>query len=290
MRLSFDAHFNRDYAAITVASCAVLAPSELDRIVRMLNSYGFVVVSHESNNEDRGQLLALRKILGKVVNHKRSDHDGVATVTPSSQFPGYYGTSSNAHPAHTDGAFGDAPPRFVALQCVVQATNGGYTQLASGAGIYQAIATASPTALEALFHRDALTVCRDKEMSRAPVFTRHGPSIHIRFRDDSSAAFRADAATVEGISLVRHYVLNPQNILEFALEQRQILLLDNRGVLHGRTEFNPSNNRLLLRATFDGGTAHALGLVNGFSGEVTAPHESTRAVVGSASGLTVVLQ
>ena len=265
MRASFSARFELATVVIHVHDCCDLTVRERARIVELLNRYGFVILRYQRSEEHRQQLLGLSGLLGGVVRHRRSDSDGIAPITPSSEFPGYYGTSSGPHPPHTDGAFDRVPPKFSALQCLVSAVDGGRTQLVSGVGIYNAIGRENPEALSGLFRADALTVCRGEQGAQAAVFSMAHGLVQMRFRDDTTSSFAEHQDVAAGIDIFRRYVANPDNVVEFRLEPQHILVVDNRGVLHGRTAFDPSSGRLLLRATFDGEACAQRGLESGFS-------------------------
>ena len=252
-------------ATFPVSDCATLAAADVQMIVPCLNHYGFAVVTYSRDDDPRSQIRSLASIFGPIHRHKRSESDGVAPISASGHFPGYYGTSHHAHPPHTDGAFDNRPPMFMALQCLVKAEQGGDSQLLSGAGLYDSVANHSPAALRALFAPDALTVRRDGEGAMASIFTVVADAIHLRYRDDTTAEFADRADVALGVDLCRRHVADPRNILQFRLEPQQILIVDNRGVLHGRTSFNPTSGRLLLRATYTGEGTEQLGLRCGFS-------------------------
>lgn len=268
MRTSFNHDFELAAAVLRVHNCADLSARELREVVNLLNRYGFVVLNYQRVDDQRKQLLGLRTVFGEIRRHRRSDADGVAPISPSSKFPGYYGTSSGPHPPHTDGAFDRVPPRFAALQCLATAVEGGHTQLVSGVGLYNAIDRENRAALKALFNPDALTVCRDDQASQSAVFSMSENLVQMRFRDDTTASFAARGDVAAGVELFRRHVADPHNVVEFRLEPQHVLIVDNRGVLHGRTAFDPSGGRLLLRATFDGEPRGTLGLQCGFSAAV----------------------
>jgi alpha-ketoglutarate-dependent taurine dioxygenase len=266
MRTAFDRDFTLARATLAVEDCTTITGRIAADLVTRINRFGFAVIEYAAPaDHERQQLPALQKIFGDITRHRRSDADGTTPIAVSADFPGFLGASSGRHAPHTDGAFDACPPHFVALQCLIPAKRGGHTQLISGRGLYDALRARAPETLAALFAPDTLTVSRDGEVARAPIFSRAGSHVELRFRDDATSSFAERQLVSEGVELLRQHVSAAENVLEFRLERRQIVVVDNRGVLHGRTAFDPSGNRQLLRATFDGRRNAENGLACGFA-------------------------
>jgi alpha-ketoglutarate-dependent taurine dioxygenase len=270
VRRGFDAGLDVRTSVVEVERCSALSRRERSSIRRALDEFGLVILQLQSPvRQHRDELLSLTNLFGTAKRHARSDPDGIAPIEPSSRHSGYMGSSAEAHPFHTDGAYDDDPPKLVSLHCVRPARIGGVTQLASAKTLYDWLQFARPDLLPSLFMPDALTVERQGEMSTQPILWHEGDRICMRYRADATSRFGCREAA-EGSAMLQRLLSARGTSLEFTLSAGQILVIDNTAVLHGRTAFPPTEPRKLNRLTFSGDSEFAATLTFGFKPEAAA--------------------
>lgn len=240
-------------AIVEVPDLTKATAADLESIAEVLNRSGFVVIQHDDFPDDpAAQVLALGGFLGSTYEHNRADERGIVRMAPIDQSGVYLGATSKEHPLHTDGAYDDDPPPLLALQCVVPAKTGGLSTVASGAALYDYLNQRDPAALKALRDPQALHVSRADQHDTKAVFKVNGDRCHIVWRSDYTASFAADDDTQRAVKLVKEYLADEANVVQFLLEKNQIILLDNLALLHGRTSFDPGDERKLNRVNFLG--------------------------------------
>jgi alpha-ketoglutarate-dependent taurine dioxygenase len=235
------------------------------RITDLLNTFGVVVIQFEEEEPAHQQLLCFKELFGNTMSHDRAGDYDIAEIAVSKEFDGYLGTSSLAHPFHTDGTYSEHPPKIVALRCQVPARKGGVTQLASGKKLYEWLLLNDKTALESLRRNDALSVDRAGKSFSGAVFKDVGNRLAIRYRTDGTAHFSESADVQRGIKLIQDFLSDEKSVINFQLESRQVLITDNLSVLHGRTAFDSEDPRQMHRLFFDGAPRPDIGLCPGFT-------------------------
>jgi alpha-ketoglutarate-dependent taurine dioxygenase len=265
-RRGFNASLDQSAVTVQMGLLDAMTPDELREVVRRYNLFGFVILKPRSDLGYSASLLALRRYLGGVCRHARSDETGIAVIEASVQRPGYLGTSNGPHHPHTDGAYQPVPPKFVAMYCETAATIGGTSTLVSAKTILDRLIITSAELIHVLFDKDAVTIRREHESVTTSVFSRVGDAIHMVFRDDNTASVTVKPAARTAFAALRDLVFAPDFIYSHLLAAGEILVVDNTAVLHGRTSFEHRAEapRRLHRLTFDGRGAHDLGFLNGF--------------------------
>lgn len=223
-----------------------------DRIVSLFNTFGAVIIHFEEAENADSQLLCLRNIFGSTMNHDRANENMIAEIAVSDKFQGYLGTSNLAHPFHTDGAYDLLPPKAIALRCEVASREGGASRLISTESIFRELQKHDNNIASALFKNDALEIKREGRKSSQSIFHDDNGIIYTRYRDDETSFFSKDKDVIDAIEIVREFIKNPNNYLEFNLAQGDVLVVDNTSILHGRTEFKKTEPRKLQRLFFDG--------------------------------------
>lgn len=275
-REAFRADFDLGKVHVAIRDCARLSVSEASFLASALNRYGFVILDHVPSRKPRPQLLALSSLMGGIIPHARSEQDGLAVIAPAPGDDDYLSSSCLPHPPHTDGAFYENPPALTLLQCLRQASEGGETQLVSGMALYNFLAASEPEALHSLFLSDALKVERAGEAASGRVFEAVEGRIRIRLRLDGTAAFAGRAPVQAMMARCRAFLQDRSNVLQFTLCPHQILIIDNFGLMHGRTGFPEGSGRRLLRAHCDGTRVSELGIRLGFQALVPIAPELAR--------------
>ena len=251
-------------AFISVPSATSLTEKDLEKLIDTFTSHKFAVLNLEETGSPKEELLAFARVFGNVLPHDRADKDGVAPITPMEGYADYLGTTSQPHYPHSDGTFNSEAPHTAILYCERQAQEGGMSHVISGKAAHAYLASMDPDGLKELYAPDAMTVTRADKTATRPVFSHHGDLTRIAFRYDTVAKVEVKPEARRAFELLRGFVRDPGNIFEFRLEPKQLFVVDNTAVLHGRTEFASSDPRLLYRVNTDGASPHLPRLHYGF--------------------------
>jgi alpha-ketoglutarate-dependent taurine dioxygenase len=222
-----------------------------DAAVTVFATYGVVIVELPAppTPED---LVSLEKSLGPLWRHARSEENGIAVIEASGGDTGFLGTMSDEHPPHTDGAYSPAGPAIVLLSCEHAEAIGGESVLVSAATVHNRLRAERPDLLAALYRPDAMTITRNGATARHPAFAEHDGLVCVRYRQDNHSS--TESSCSQALAAMTEAVLDPANQFVTSLRRGDVLILDNRAVLHGRRAFDRiSGRRRMLRLNFDGG-------------------------------------
>jgi alpha-ketoglutarate-dependent taurine dioxygenase len=215
-------------------------------------SGGTLTVTQTPPTEDGAALLFLARMIGEPMRRAvpRGDQnadisDGMVHRIEPAKVPAVskLGLPVRSMTAadfgcHTDESYLADPAEAVVLHCVRQARVGGDTVLADAHDLVRALKTSDAETLqqEAFPHRSG----------RAAILSGSNENPAIRYNPYefscgvlSPRQRRAIMALEEAIGACAIVV---------RLGPGDCLVLDNRRILHGRTSFDPSDNRLFLRA------------------------------------------
>jgi alpha-ketoglutarate-dependent taurine dioxygenase len=163
---------------------------------------------------------------------------------------------------HTDNSFGDDVVDYVGLLCLRPARSGGVNHLVNGQAVYDELATHHPAELATLqrpFHVDRRGGVRPGEGPTAlhPVLWRDARGLTYRYlrhwieAGHQKAAEMLTPAQVQALDVLDAALRRPESRVEFLLEPGQVLLLNNRWLLHNRTAFEdypePERGRHFVR-------------------------------------------
>jgi len=149
---------------------------------------------------------------------------------------------------HTDASFEDAVVDYVGLLCLQTAKSGGRSQLVSGYSAAAELALADPAAIEVLtrpFHVDRRGGVRPGETPTAqwPVLARRGNEIVYRYLRTWIEAGHVKAGVpltndqVRALDALDGTLARGDLRVEFMLGPGDMLLINNRWILHNRTAF-----------------------------------------------------
>ena len=264
LKINFGSNVDAGSIAIRIDSSAVIM-QHAEEIIASFNRLGLALLEFRADESAEEQLLALRGIFGDIKNHDRSNQAGIAEIKVSDKFPGYLGTSNEAHPFHTDGSYENNPPAVFALRCGEPAKEGGLTQVVSGKALHDWLARKDSAALAALYQPSALLVERAGKSATKAVFLLKDGRVRMSFRSDATAQFAKDPDTQRAVSLIVSFLQDRNNVLEFKMRKGQIIVIDNGAILHGRTAFPANDPREMQRLFFSGSSGANQKLVLGFS-------------------------
>lgn len=235
------------------SSSDVQDPKNTKLIASLLNNFGVALIEFREEETPREQLLCFKEFLGDVMFHDRADEYGIAEVTVIDNLSVYPGISSRAYTFHTDGSYDDIPPKIIALRCQISAASGGITQLASGKRLFNWLQSEHPEVFNVLFDENVLTIKRGKKYFSGSIFQEISKNrFSIRYRADDAVINSQDVKITRAKKLIEEFLSKKENLIEFQLTERQVLLTDNLSVLHGRTAFDAGDPRKLHRLWFNG--------------------------------------
>ncbi len=249
---------------IKVVSVKIMQNTQIVEILSYFNKYGTVIIECEPVENPQENLLGLREVFGNIKQHNHSDKDGIVLVQPMLNHRNYVNTTSQDLALHTDGTFEQDLIKVMALQCEVAASSGGLTKLVDGQDIYKYIQQINPEKLVNLFENDVLIVKRDNQTAAKPIFSYNDDRVQIAFRYDDAVEILVKHEVINVFQKIKIFLEDPKNKVIFKLQPHQIIIVDNTRFLHGRTEFNHAENRLLNRIWFDGNSKYAPHLKFGF--------------------------
>lgn len=230
---------------------------EWKEVSQNVRKHGYVVLTPASSNHQ--VLLDTCRLFGAIQNHSRAVKDGIVDIRSNSlATKGNHVISDIAFDPHSDGAYLDGiamkdgmayrivPPKIIAVQCIKPSLRGGISFLVDGEAILSTVVREHPELLTMLFSRSAMSICRGQQLVvNCPVFS-HLPSgnIMMRYSYDRDL-YIAEWARAAMQFFHQNYVLNPKFTTYHHLVDRQILIVDNHRLLHGRTEIK--GDRLFRR-------------------------------------------
>ncbi len=182
-------------------------------------------------------------------------------MNPNAVAHSAYSSTSRGEGCHTDGAFLEQPPFYVALACLQPSTAGGESILVDGKAVFNSIEAESSTLALRLLEKYHI----DCSGQFDEIKTRHEPIIsfdeagrirvrYMRAYIESGEAKVQGAITaerIEALDCLDRKILTPEFRTTFGMSRGQIVIFNNHRLFHGRTEFTESsesiNKRLLLR-------------------------------------------
>lgn len=165
---------------------------------------------------------------------------------------------------HTDSAsaFANSVPDIFGLLAVRTAKSGGASLLVSGHAVYNALLAGFPDSVERLFglfyfDRAEEAIEGEEPTSTAPIFAPSEDKVAIRYnrawieRGHQLAGVALAGEDRSALDALDSILMDPSFAVSFSLQPGDILLVNNRVVLHNRTAFidhdDPRLSRLLLR-------------------------------------------
>ncbi|MFQ5775379.1 MAG: TauD/TfdA family dioxygenase [Kiloniellaceae bacterium] len=235
------------YAGIMASDRALL------EWLRLLRDYGVCIVSGVPA-ETRAAARAALRVAPLQRTQYGTTWDVVAKPEPiSTAFTPIRLT------CHMDLPYWESPPGYQFLHCLCNEAAGGESVVVDGFAVAGALRRDEPEAFD-LLARVALPfrfVDRDTDLRyRAPAIGLHpdGEVREIRFSIALMDALDAPAHLME--ALYRAYrkmaamIREPQFEVRFRLEAGQMLVFDNRRILHGREAFDPRTGRRHLAGCY----------------------------------------
>jgi alpha-ketoglutarate-dependent taurine dioxygenase len=237
----------------------------LPEVVSQVEQQGFSIFSAWDAEAETIQKVARQ--FGKIMRHIRADEAGITTVAQDKSWNQdsnqnlsvekheYQSYDAEEVLVHTDGTFIDGiniiddqivrvePPYVVVFQCVTPAEAGGELILIDTQQILNDILIENPQLARILLTPGCISFCRDDQIALDfPVFQqRFDGSLRVRVNCDNKV-FTPDWSYAAIQALYEKYFKNPIYRIMLKLESKDILVIDNYRVLHGRAVYQVYNN------------------------------------------------
>lgn len=237
------------------AAAAALAASD-DAFVDWLletKRYGLSLVTGLTDDVEAGLDVARR------IGHLRETNFGVTFDVMSKPDPNNLAYTASALPLHTDLTNQEMPPGYQFLHCLANEADGGGSTFCDGAAVAEDLRRDNPHAFEVLSRvevpfrffdrgtdirsRKTMIVLGDGGGVSEVCFNAHIADIldiEPTAMRDFYGAYRAFMALTRG----------PAYTISLKLCGGEMVVFDNRRVLHGREAFDPSTGRRRLRGAY----------------------------------------
>jgi alpha-ketoglutarate-dependent taurine dioxygenase len=227
----------------------------LGEIYNCIERFGYCLLQAWDTEGETLRIIA--ETFGNLQSHVRSGKEGVVGLG-ANVFSGewkefideYRGVASNEEFAtHTDASFLQgmylqegvmrliSPPKIMLLQCVVPAEGGGGNVLVDEQEVLSDILINEPDLASILSVPGCACFCRDDQIAlKVAVYEKiYNGNYSVRFRFDQ-ALYSPSWSLRYLETLHNKYHLNRKYRINITLAPGEILIVDNRRVLHGREE------------------------------------------------------
>jgi len=249
-----------DLLRFKVDSIVGMSDGEVSEFAMMMNEHGAAVLVPDQDSE--GGLAAYRmfdRLLGTCQYHDQMDERGVVEINPAKPTSINTANPKKAHLPHTDDAYTEQPARFMTLQCrKAAASGGGESVLVCGTELLAAL---SSEELRALMRPGMVTMGRRPagdgswmKCSSIPMFwvNRESGWLQLRWRCNDDCVQDIDEAAESAYHRMDDVARGEIHQLVVALAPKEVLVVDNRAIAHGRREFMAGEPRVMWRRNYHG--------------------------------------
>jgi len=240
-------------------------PKMMSQVVTAVEKRGLCIL--EAWDTQKQTLKTVAGQMGYIMNHIRGDEDGIVDVAYQRSWhetsqsnneirkEDFQSYSSDEVPPHSDGAaldgmdvIGDrivqiGPPQIVIFQCVEPAEAGGELLLVDMKKVLVDLLRDRPDIARILLEPGCVSFCRDNQFALdLPVFQKIGDRWRVRAHCDNRV-FVTDRSAEAMQILFDEYINQPQYTDKILLTSRQILVIDNYRILHGRAAYQVFGDR-----------------------------------------------
>lgn len=223
-------------------------------IAEAVQEDGFCLIEGWDTNAD--SLVKIASHFGNAQSHIRANNFGVTGTSQSQDISWknhpleYQAIKADVFHPHTDGSFiggitmkdGKAitvrPPKMMFLQCVKSAGNGGENILLDAKLIHTDLVRDNPDVAKILSTAGCVHFSRDDLMATARSIFEIDLKGKCRIRYRYDEKMLCSDWSLDAVRFFhKNYISNPKYQIIVPLKERQILVLDNFRVLHGRRPF-----------------------------------------------------
>lgn len=217
-------------------------------IVQLLNKRGFVLISMVSPSNINEIIQWQNEFLGPSMKDRR-DNSGYSAVRAEKNAK-FFINSNLTQPIHTDEGYTSNFPRYISLYCETPSAFGGITTLVHSDSLLKNLKINFADHINLLFNHNAIHIKNvDGYLSKNILIQLKDGRIGVSY-SPMLRGLTCDKRIFDMFSTITLFVHNPENQIRFKLAKNQLLIIDNCIVLHGRTKFLASEDRLLYRMWF----------------------------------------
>jgi gamma-butyrobetaine dioxygenase len=233
----------------TEAGALTFSPGAMKDWLIQTKRYGLSIVTGLSDHERAGIEL------GEQIGFLRRTNFGETFRVETKPDPNNLAYTSHALALHTDLPNQEMPPGFQFLHCVRNEATGGGSIFADSFRIAERIRQEAPEAFALLSTIPIPYRFTDRDYDIRVYRPLIGLDERGRLFDVRFSAHLMDAFDMESETMVDYYrafrffmagTRDPSNMIAFKLGAGEMVVFDNRRVLHGRTAFDPSTGHRLL--------------------------------------------
>lgn len=203
-----------------------------------LTKNGYLWIRCDSEIDSEMVIRLIDSCLGPRQSQHEYEYVAEIYIRPDDESVVRYAGNRLAQPLHNDGAFSSARPRYLLMQCLVKADEGGESLfldprfLLSRLGIDDA----------PLYDDGAFQIFRSNRTAKSEIFYRNRDNVEVHFTSIVSLIKGATVNHEETFMRLLFEVEKPENQTEALLSKHDILLLANSYMLHGRKAFIGDRN------------------------------------------------
>ena len=210
-----------------------------------VNRNGYMILEESGHSTPQESLDAICSYFGSAVRHNMSDDLGIHPIEFIDDQASYANTTNGDLSLHTDGSFEDHPPNVMFIYCEKPAEQGGMNRLAIADDIFNHLNSNYPEVLPGLMKENAYTAERDDRKSTHPIFKEKSGWLQMIFRAGRGISISFDDEAKPGVAEIERFLAGNDNSVMIKLQSKQLLIMDNTRVLHGRTAFKRDAGRKL---------------------------------------------
>jgi gamma-butyrobetaine dioxygenase len=240
-----------DFAPSVFNQSLSQTPSGLKEILLGLKRDGLVIISNLSGVQGGEEF-------GDMISFKRETNFGVMFEVVNKADPNNLAYTAVQLPLHTDLSNQEMPPGYQFLHCIENNAQGGESVLADGFAIAQALKAQDPDAYALLCSEKMPFRFHDKDCD---IRYSH-PLISESEGEVNSFIFNAhlaDCYHLKSDNCIEYYqayqtlmreIRKEQYALKLKLKAGEMMIFDNKRVLHGRNSFDPATGDRHLRGYY----------------------------------------
>ena len=250
--VTWDAGIAADLPSATAADLAG-GGDRLAAWMEALLQFGIARVTAVSTDPDAGRHLA------ESIGFLRQTNFGTVFEVVSMPDPNNQAYTSDALPLHTDLPNQELAPGIQFLHCLANEAEGGGSRFVDGFRVAESVRDADPDAFDLLSTVDIPFRFHDRDFdirSRSPVIVlgRDGRLVEVRFSPHMADTFDLPEELIEpyyrAFRLFMARTRDPAVMIAMRLTVGEMIVFDNRRVLHGREAFRPSTGFRHLRGFY----------------------------------------
>ncbi len=215
--------------------------------------YGIARVTNVSTDAEAGRHLA------ESIGFLRQTNFGTVFEVVSMPDPNNQAYTSDALPLHTDLPNQELAPGIQFLHCLANEAEGGGSSFVDGYRVAESVHEADPEAFRLLSTVEIPFRFHDRDYdirSRSPVIVldRDGRLAEVRFSPHMADTFDLPIEVMEpyyrAFRLFMEHTRDPSLMIATRLAAGEMIVFDNRRVLHGREAFRPNTGFRHLRGFY----------------------------------------